>query len=97
MLVRLVLIFVRRQSFAVAVVVTSFLSTSVTAENWGRFRGDNSDGVAQSECPTNWDTTQDEMKNVAWKVPIEGEGWSSPIIWGDQVFLTSAVPIAESP
>ena len=56
-------------------------------ENWPSFRGP--DGLARSEqagLPTKWDAS-----SVAWKTPLKGRGQSSPIFWGDRIFLTSAL------
>lgn len=56
-------------------------------ENWPRFRGPGGQGhSAESDVPLHW--TSDE--HVAWKTEIPGEGWSSPIVWGQRVFLTTA-------
>jgi outer membrane protein assembly factor BamB len=52
--------------------------------------------MARGDAPVEWSDT----KNVAWRVPIPGRGFSSPIIWGDKIFLTTAVPtgdVAETP
>ncbi|HPA06566.1 MAG TPA: PQQ-binding-like beta-propeller repeat protein, partial [Candidatus Hydrogenedentes bacterium] len=58
---------------------------------WPQFRGPGGGGVAQdarsSGVPTEWDTT----KNVAWRIDVPGLGWCSPIVWGNRVFLTTAV------
>ena len=67
-----------------------------TAEDyWPNWRGPNSDGVAVSgNPPIEWS----ETKNVKWKVPIPGSGDSTPVVWGDKIFVTTAVPeSAESP
>jgi outer membrane protein assembly factor BamB len=54
---------------------------------WPAFRGPNGDGHAQSSrLAVNWS----ESDNVVWKTPIHGRGWSSPVIWGKQVWLTTA-------
>lgn len=58
------------------------------AADWPRWRGPNHDGMARGDVPTEWSGT----KNVAWRVPIPGRGHSSPVIWGDKIFLTTAVP-----
>jgi outer membrane protein assembly factor BamB len=60
----------------------------VAAEEWPRFRGPSA-GVAADDpaLPDTWSATQ----NVAWKAPIPGIGWSSPVVWGDHVFLTTVV------
>jgi len=56
--------------------------------NWPQFRGANSDGMAEGDTlPDTWSTTE----NVIWKADTPGWGWSSPVIWGDQIFLTTAV------
>ncbi len=58
------------------------------SDNWPQFRGPGSTGVVDDPAlPDNWSTTE----NVAWKVEIPGIGWSSPIVWGDTIFLTSVV------
>lgn len=57
---------------------------------WPEWRGPIATGFApNADPPTEWS----ESKNVAWKTRIPGLGHSSPIVWGDRVFLTSAVPI----
>lgn len=57
-------------------------------ENWPRWRGPNSDGVAPAgEYPTQWSTTD----NVAWQVKLPGLGASTPAVWGEQIFLTCGV------
>lgn len=56
-------------------------------ENWPRFRGPNGTGIARDrEVPLRWSDTE----NVLWKTTIPGAGNSSPIIWGDRIFLESA-------
>ena len=62
------------------------------AEQWPRFRGPDSIPVsANSDLPDRWSTSD----NVEWAVEVPGVGWSSPIVWNDRVFLTSAT--SESP
>jgi outer membrane protein assembly factor BamB len=55
-------------------------------ENWPCFRGSNSGLAEDRELPVSWSTTE----NVKWKVDIPGMAWSSPIVWGDRIFLTTA-------
>ena len=63
------------------------LSCQSESDNWTHFRGSNMDGHAQVEiAPTHWSDTE----NVVWKVPVKGIGWSSPVVYGKQVWLTSA-------
>lgn len=66
-----------------------FSSTLPANDNWPQFRGPAGDGIAaDSDIPTTWS----EEENVAWKTEIHGLGWSSPVIFGDQVWLTTATP-----
>lgn len=55
---------------------------------WPDWRGPHDNGIALTDAPTEWSDT----KNVAWKIAIEGRGHSSPVVWGDRIFLTTAVP-----
>lgn len=58
------------------------------AENWPGWRGPNGDGTSgETGLPTSWSKTE----NVAWRSPIAGEGHSSPVVWGDRVFLTTSL------
>jgi len=55
---------------------------------WPQFRGPAGRAVSSIDTlPTKWSTTI----NVAWRADVPGRGWSSPIVWGDQVIVTSAV------
>ncbi|HUX97025.1 MAG TPA: PQQ-binding-like beta-propeller repeat protein [Bacteroidales bacterium] len=55
--------------------------------NWSHFRGSNLDGICRTaNIPVKWNDTT----NILWKVPINGKGWSSPVVWGNQVWITSA-------
>jgi len=57
-------------------------------DNWPQFRGPAASGVgANSGLPDTWSTTD----HVAWKTPIPGRGWSSPIVWGNRIFVTTAI------
>ncbi|HEV3137826.1 MAG TPA: PQQ-binding-like beta-propeller repeat protein [Pirellulales bacterium] len=65
------------------------LSVAVTsaAENWPQFRGPNGDGrSAGTGLPVTWS----ESEHVAWKTAIHGKGWSSPVIWDNQIWMTTA-------
>lgn len=62
------------------------------ADNWPCWRGPRGDGTSlEKSFPTHWSGTE----NVLWKVPIPGEGHSSPIVWEDRIFLTSALKDTE--
>lgn len=61
--------------------------------NWPQWRGPLSTGVSPHAKPSiEWS----ETKNVRWKIELPGEGHSTPIIWGDRIFLTAAVPYGEA-
>lgn len=63
------------------------LCNLVCAENWSRFRGPNGQGISsETMLPISWSAD----KNIAWKTSIPGQGWSSPIVYGEHVFLTTA-------
>jgi outer membrane protein assembly factor BamB len=66
------------------------IQVPLAAGNWPGFRGPGARGVAESaDLPVSWSV--ETGANVAWKTPIPGLGLSSPVIWGDLVFLTTAV------
>jgi outer membrane protein assembly factor BamB len=59
-------------------------------ENWPQFRGHNASGIAEGQdLPLNWDVKAGT--NILWKRPIPGLGHSSPVVWEDRVFVTTAV------
>lgn len=57
------------------------------AENWTEFRGDSGIGHAVGSAPVSWS----EDENVVWKTPVQGNGWSSPVIADGKIWLTTAV------
>ncbi|QGJ70009.1 Quinohemoprotein ethanol dehydrogenase [Planctomycetales bacterium 10988] len=64
-----------------------FVSIGIAQENWDGFRGPRGDGsTSAKQLPLEWS----EQQNIAWKVPIHGLGWSSPVIWEDQIWLATA-------
>jgi outer membrane protein assembly factor BamB len=64
------------------------------ASQWGRWRGPEANGFApKAQPPLKWDS----KKNVRWKVSVPGRGSSTPIVWGDKIFLLSASPIGAAP
>jgi outer membrane protein assembly factor BamB len=60
---------------------------------WSYWRGPAADGMAVGDAPLNWSETQD----VRWKTDIPGRGSSSPVIWGDRIFVTTAVKTGTTP
>src|SRR5262245_11830956 len=81
----------RYRSFVIALSLVIGGGLAVQAENWPQFRGARA-GVAPDDpaLPDTWSTTQ----NVAWKLDMPGRSWSSPVVWGDHIFVTSAIDTA---
>ena len=80
----------RRISLAlIAAVSLGIVATgSSSAGNWPQWRGPDGSGIStEKNLPAEWSTT----KNIKWKTPIEGRGHSSPIVWDNRVFLTTAI------
>lgn len=64
------------------------LATPAVSEDWPQWRGPDGNGIStESDAPVTWGAEA----NVAWKAPIEGWGTSTPIVWGDRIFLTSQI------
>lgn len=74
--------------FALLLLIPALFSAD---DDWARWRGPDDDGMARGGAPVEWSDT----RNVAWRAAIPGRGHSSPVIWGDKIFLTTAVPTAE--
>ncbi len=67
-------------------------SMTLTADSWPQWRGPLGTGTApNADPPISWS----ETANVRWKTPLPGLGHSSPIVWGDLVFVTTAIPYGE--
>lgn len=62
------------------------------AAQWPQWRGPNFNGTANSDAPAQWSDTQ----NIKWKAALPGRGFSTPIAWGDKLFLTTAVPTGKT-
>ena len=74
--------------FLIPLAVLAFLvATAFAGDNWPQFRGPAGDGHATArDLPVEWS----ESKNVRWKTEIHDKGWASPVIWNDQIWLTTA-------
>jgi outer membrane protein assembly factor BamB len=82
---------------------TSFLALSLTLllpamaapneSDWPRWRGPDGDGMARGDAPLHWSDTE----HIKWKAEIPGRGHSSPVIWGDRIFVTTSVPTGVVP
>ena len=74
--------------FACALVGALFpAAAGLRADDWPNWRGPDNNGVARADgLPITWS----ESKNVAWKLPLPGKAGSTPVLWGDRLFLTSS-------
>jgi outer membrane protein assembly factor BamB len=83
---------VNRRRLVLASLFVVGTAGALSAQNWPVFRG-LSGGVAADDpaLPDTWSSTD----NVVWRVDVPGLGWSSPIVWGDHVFVTSVVNTAQ--
>lgn len=71
----------------ILVFISSFVVTQALADNWPQWRGPSLDGVSQeSNLPVRWSTRE----NVTWKLPMPAWSGSTPIVWGDRIFLNVA-------
>lgn len=69
------------------VLAHSVLAAPAIEDSWLQWRGPHNTGVAVGDAPTNFSPS----KNVKWKVSIPGKGHSTPVVWGDVIYLTTAV------
>ena len=75
-----------KRTLATLLLTASLSAPAARAENWPHWRGPNYDGVsAETNLPAEWDPG----KNLAWVLPLPGMGGSTPVVWGDRIFLTS--------
>ena len=64
------------------------IGRAASRRTWAQFRGPDGQGVSvEKGLPDDWSAT----RNVLWKTPIPGRGHSSPVVWGDRIFLTTAI------
>jgi len=75
----------RRRLVVAGCMATMALSTA--AGNWPGWRGDGGGISSEKNLPLTWS----EAQSIKWKTPIPGAGHSSPIVWGDRVFVTTAI------
>ena len=68
-------------------------SSSLPAENWAAYRGTQAAGLSAHSAPLhfNADPTAGPLKSVLWRTPIPGLSHSSPILWGDRLYIATAV------
>jgi outer membrane protein assembly factor BamB len=88
-----------RKTSLVLPVLLLIVGGTVRAQNgdhWPQWRGPFFNGMARGDAPTEWSDT----KNIKWKTEIPGRGFSTPVIWGERIFLTTAIQtgkVAETP
>lgn len=81
---------IRRWASLLGAVLIAGLAAGVRAENWPQWRGPLGTGQsAEKNLPLKWSAETGE--NIRWKVALPGPGMSSPIVWGDRVFLTQSL------
>jgi outer membrane protein assembly factor BamB len=86
----------RRPLTGIATAITLLTLPAIAAAgNWPSFRGENGAGIGDGTPPAHWDIGSGSK--VCWKAAIEGLALSSPIVWNDRVFLTTAVGAEKSP
>ena len=83
-----------RRLLVPAVLIAAAAASAVSAsDNWPSFRGNDADGTGTGTPPATWNVETGE--NILFRVPVPGLGHSSPVIWGDRLYLTSSVPEGE--
>jgi len=71
-----------------ALTAPSFIKAAPKDNNWPQWRGSDGTGVsAETNLPAEWSRN----KNIKWKTPLSGSGHSSPIVWGNKIFLTTEI------
>jgi outer membrane protein assembly factor BamB len=77
----------------VALASSVLLCTAARADNWPQFRGPLGQNVSsESDIPVHWSADT----NVAWRIELPGQSWSSPIVWEDRIFVTTATEGGEA-
>ena len=72
---------------SVSVFALVYAQNTTTEDYWNQFRGPNGDGKATA---TDLPIEFSETENVRWKTPIHDKGYSSPVVWGNQIWVTTA-------
>jgi outer membrane protein assembly factor BamB len=81
---------VSRNGFAVSLIVASSITTHLLADNWPQWRGPQLNGTSvETNLPIRWSKSE----GTAWTLPLPAWSGSTPIIWGDRIFLN----VAEGP
>ena len=78
----------RLSKFLASPILLAAAATTLLAENWPAWRGPNASGISdERDLPVTWSQTE----NIRWKTPLAGPGNSTPVVWGERVFLTQAL------
>ena len=81
------------KTFCITLALVGCALGPARAENWPQFRGPTGQGLsAEKKLPLHWSSAS----NVLWQTAIPGESWSSPVVWGDRVFVTTATDNGET-
>lgn len=76
-------------AFVLVILLAALCPDASDAEQWPQFRGPQGNGhTSAKDLPTKWG----EKQNIRWRTPIPGRGWSSPVVWDDQIWVTTAPP-----
>ncbi|HUF48495.1 MAG TPA: PQQ-binding-like beta-propeller repeat protein [Vicinamibacterales bacterium] len=78
----------RRLTMVAAFLATAVAAATLDASQWPQWRGPFNTGMAAGDAPLRWD----DRTNIRWKLAIPGRGHSTPVVAGDRLFLTTAVP-----
>ena len=77
-----------------ALIPASAAQETAIAQYWGQWRGPEATGISRTATPPiEWSETE----NIRWKIEIPGRGMGSPVVWGDRIFLTTAIPVGVDP
>jgi outer membrane protein assembly factor BamB len=76
------------RQLACAALVSLVVTAAAAAGEWPGWRGPHGDGTSdETDIPIQWSKTE----NMRWKVAIPGKGHSSPVVWGDHIFITTCI------
>lgn len=80
--------------FCALAIVRAVIAADVPEQaHWPQWRGPFLTGMARGDAPVSWNDTT----NIKWKIEIPGRGHSTPVIWGDRIFLTTAIQTGQAP
>ena len=77
----------RQRVFLMISLVTWCAGTMCAMENWPQFRGPHANGQSAAD---GLPVTFGEAENILWKTPVAGKAWSSPVVWDQQIWMTTA-------